>query len=127
MLTSAEGECYTHIHRNQIFSLVAVDVFHNKGKKSVFFSPLTSEKVRACVVNNIVCNTCGRALPTRVKFATQAIVSSPTRTSSQLHGENFMAIFTTRSVVIWFSTGTLGIFAILVYVFTMRVVIYTTY
>ena len=34
-----------------------------------------------------------------------------------------MAIFTTLSVVIWFSTGTLGIFATLVYVFTMRVVI----
>ena len=37
-----------------------------------------------------------------------------------------MAIFTTLSVVIWFSTGTLGIFAKLVYVFTMRVVIYET-
>ena len=35
-----------------------------------------------------------------------------------------MAIFTTLCVVIWFSTGTLGIFAILVYVFTMCVVIY---
>ena len=35
-----------------------------------------------------------------------------------------MAIFTTLSVVIWFSTGTLGIFATIVYVFTMRVVIY---
>ena len=35
-----------------------------------------------------------------------------------------MAIFTTLSVVIWFSTGTLGIFATLVYVFTMRVIIY---
>ena len=35
-----------------------------------------------------------------------------------------MTIFTTLSVVIWFSTGTLGIFATLVYVFTMRVVIY---
>ena len=35
-----------------------------------------------------------------------------------------MAIFTTLSVVIWFSTGSLGIFATLVYVFTMRVVIY---
>ena len=35
-----------------------------------------------------------------------------------------MAIFTTLSVVIWFSTCTLGIFATLVYVFTMRVVIY---
>ena len=34
-----------------------------------------------------------------------------------------MEIFTTLSVVIWFSTGTLGIFATLVYVFTMRVVI----
>ena len=40
------------------------------------------------------------------------------------HGENFMAIFTTLSVVIWFSTGTLGIFATLVYAFTMHVVIY---
>ena len=45
------------------------------------------------------------------------------------YGENFTAIFTTLSVVIWFSTGTLGIFAtlvyillfLLVYVFTMRV------
>ena len=35
-----------------------------------------------------------------------------------------MAIFTTISVVIWFSTGALGIFATLVYVFTMRVVLY---
>ena len=33
-----------------------------------------------------------------------------------------MAILTTFSVVIWFSTGTLGIFAELVYVFTMPVV-----
>ena len=43
-----------------------------------------------------------------------------------LHGENFMAIFNTLSVVIWFSTGTLRIFATLFYVFTMRVVIYDT-
>ena len=35
-----------------------------------------------------------------------------------------MAIFTIFSVVIWFTTGTLGIFATLVHVFTMRVVIY---
>ena len=35
-----------------------------------------------------------------------------------------MAIFTTLSVVISFLTGTLGIFATLVYVFTMSVVIY---
>ena len=35
-----------------------------------------------------------------------------------------MAIFTILSVVIWFSTGTLGIFATLICVFTMRVVIY---
>ena len=35
-----------------------------------------------------------------------------------LHGENFMAIFTTLSVVIWFYTGTLAILATLVYVFT---------
>ena len=35
-----------------------------------------------------------------------------------------MAIFTTLRVVIWFSMGTLGIFATLVYVYTMRVVIY---
>ena len=33
-----------------------------------------------------------------------------------------MAIFITLSVVIWF-TGSLGIFATIVYVFTMRVVI----
>ena len=37
-----------------------------------------------------------------------------------------MAIFTTLSMVIWFSTGTLGIFATLVYVFTRRLVIYDT-
>ena len=41
-----------------------------------------------------------------------------------VHEEDFMAIFTTLSVVIWFSTGILGIFAKLVYVFTIRVVIY---
>ena len=35
-----------------------------------------------------------------------------------------MSIFTTLSVVIWFSTGTVGIFAKLVYVFTMRVLIF---
>ena len=35
-----------------------------------------------------------------------------------------MQIFTILSVVIWFSTGTLGIFATLVYIFTMRLVIY---
>ena len=35
-----------------------------------------------------------------------------------------MTIFTTLSVVIFFSVGTLGIFATLVYVLTMRVVIY---
>ena len=35
-----------------------------------------------------------------------------------------MATFTTLNVVIWRSTSTLGIFATLVYVFTMCVVIY---
>ena len=35
-----------------------------------------------------------------------------------------MVIFTTPSVVIWFSTGTLRIFATLVYVLTMHVIIY---
>ena len=44
-------------------------------------------------------------------------------TSRYIFIENFMAIFT-PSVVILFSTGTLGIFATLFYVFTMRVVIY---
>ena len=39
----------------------------------------------------------------------------------KVHGENYMAIFTTPSVVISFSTGTLGIFTTLVYAFTMRV------
>ena len=42
----------------------------------------------------------------------------------EVHGENFTAIFTTLSVVIWFSIGTLRIFVTLVYVLTMRVVIY---
>ena len=41
-----------------------------------------------------------------------------------VHEENFMAIFTTLSVVIWLSTSTLGIFATPVYVFTMRVVMH---
>ena len=41
-----------------------------------------------------------------------------------IHGADFIAIFTTLSVVILFSTDTLGILATLVYVFTMRVVIY---
>ena len=40
-----------------------------------------------------------------------------------VHGENFMAIFTTLSVVIWFYTGTLGIFPHLS-VLTMCVVMY---
>ena len=35
-----------------------------------------------------------------------------------------MAIFTTLIVVTWFSSGTVGIFAELVYVFNMSVVIY---
>ena len=35
-----------------------------------------------------------------------------------------MAIYTALRVVIWFSTGNLGSLATLVYVFTMRVVIY---
>ena len=35
-----------------------------------------------------------------------------------------MAIFTTLRVVLWFSTGTLGIFATLVYAFTLCVVTY---
>ena len=43
----------------------------------------------------------------------------PFTTLRFIHEDNFMAIFTTLSVVIWFSTGTLGIFATLVYVFTM--------
>ena len=52
------------------------------------------------------------------------VVITYSMVKTAIHGENFMAIFTTLSVVIWFSTGTLGIFATLVYVFTMRVVIY---
>ena len=43
-----------------------------------------------------------------------------------MHGENFIAIFITLNVVIWFSTGTLGIFSKFIYVFTMRFQ-YTTY
>ena len=44
--------------------------------------------------------------------------------SAYIHAKNFMAIFTTLSVVIWFASGTLGIFATLVYVFTMCMIIY---
>ena len=50
--------------------------------------------------------------------------TNPKLSLSIVHGENFMVIFTTLSVVIWFSTGTLGILATLIYVSTMRVVIY---
>ena len=43
----------------------------------------------------------------------------------RVHGENFMTIFYLwQFMVIWFSTSTMEIFASLVYVFTMRVVIY---
>ena len=34
-----------------------------------------------------------------------------------------MAVFITLSVVIWFSTGTLGIFATLIYAVSMRILI----
>ena len=44
----------------------------------------------------------------------QSLSNSEIKRNCILHGENFMAIFTTLSVVIWFSTGTLGIFATLV-------------
>ena len=47
-----------------------------------------------------------------------------TELQTTVHEKNFMAIFTTLSVVIYFSTGTLKIFATLVYVFTIRVAIY---
>ena len=65
----------------------------------------------------------------RQKFCKNEISNMPIKfiyfwPTCQPHGENFMAIFTTLSAVIWLSTGTLGIFATLVYVFTMRVVIY---
>ena len=41
-----------------------------------------------------------------------------------LHGEKFIAIFTTLSMVICFSMGTLGISVTLVNVLSMRVVLY---
>ena len=67
-------------------------------------------------------------LLTRAHLSSTAVsgfsLISYTNSKGQAHGENFMTIFTTLSVVIWFSTGTLEIFATLVYVFTMRVVIY---
>ena len=43
--------------------------------------------------------------------------------SAAIHGENFMAIFTTLCVVIWFSTSILGIFVTLFYVITTRMII----
>ena len=52
------------------------------------------------------------------------IHSSPSGKFPYTHGKNFMSIFTTLSVVIWFYTSTLGLYATFVYVFTMRVVIY---
>ena len=45
-LTRAKGECYKNIRRNQGFSLVANDTFHNKGEKRVFCSPSRGRKVR---------------------------------------------------------------------------------
>ena len=59
-----------------------------------------------------------------IKFQICSIYKAQCAEENSPHGENFLAIFTTLSVVIWLSTGTLGIFATLVYVFTMRVVIY---
>ena len=50
----------------------------------------------------------------------------PEKNYINMHGENFIIIFTTLSVVIWFSAGTLGISATLVYVITMPVGICNT-
>ena len=68
----------------------------------------------------------------KVHFYYLRLISIPTQVWAstkyidiiKIHEENFMAIFTTLSVVIWFSTGTLGIWATLAYFCTMRVVIY---
>ena len=61
--------------------------------------------------------TCHR-WPTVIKWSLTTILRlKEIRYCSIVHGKNFMAIVTTPSVVIWFSTGTLGVFATLVYVF----------
>ena len=57
-------------------------------------------------------------LPRKIKFYSLNV--------HVIHVKNLKAIFITLCVVIWFSTGTLGIFATLVTVFTVRVLIYDT-
>ena len=69
-------------------------------------------------ITNLRKNSSSRAIQVIVE------VLPPPAARNVTHGENIMAIFTTRSVVIWFSTGTLGILATLVYIFTTRVVIH---
>ena len=49
------------------------------------------------------------------------------RSDLEAYVENFMAIFTTLGVAIWFSTDTLGIFATLGHVFTMCVFCHLCY
>ena len=43
---SVKSECYKDIRRDQRFSLVANDTFHNEGEKQVFCSPPKGGKVR---------------------------------------------------------------------------------
>ena len=73
-------------------------------------------KIAAQCINLFVCINVA-------KFATPVCKNYKTVWKS-IHGDNFMALFITLRVVIWSSTGTLGIFATLVEVFTVRVVIY---
>ena len=87
----------------------------------------TTEKIWRCRIAGIA----GRRFNSYPKTIVKSIGSWPGNYFQALtchwkypHGENFMAIFTILSVVIWFSTGPLRIFATLVYVFTMHVVIY---
>ena len=61
-----------------------------------------------------------RKIMCRISCAGKCLGTPTLRTRREFYG-NF---YHTYSVVIWFSTDTLGIFATLVYVFTMRVVIY---
>ena len=72
-------------------------------------------------IDNQLCNT---STPGFSEFSWRILDYRILVIQSFLHEENFMEISTTLSMVIWSSTGTLVMFATLVYVFTMRVVIY---
>ena len=107
-------------------SWLSMSVYRACPEESMYWSIgviiyLESRKILVCCFLNVL-DAFGYLSPYQNNHFPTIIINSFVWYS--LHGENFMAIFTTISVVIWFSTGTLGIFGTLVYVFTIRVVIY---